>query len=56
MKALTFTKNGYVLSEEMQEEFERQDQWAMLLNEDGRVVWSIRRPEELETEYSRLPA
>ena len=53
MKALTFTKNGYVLSEEMQEEFERQDQWAMLLNEDGRVVWSIRRPEELETEYSR---
>lgn len=52
MEALTFTENGYVLSEEKEEMFERQDQWAMLLNEDGKVVWSIRKPAELGDEYS----
>lgn len=53
MEALTLTENGYVLSEEMAQEFEKEDQWAMLLDEDGRVIWSIRKPEELKEEYSR---
>lgn len=53
MEALTLTEDGYVLSEEMTEAFERQDQWAMLLNENGRVIWSIRKPEELEDQYSQ---
>lgn len=53
MEALTLTENGYVLSEERVEEFEKEDQWAMLLDEDGRVIWSIRKPEELKEEYSR---
>lgn len=53
MEALTLTENGYTLSEEMKEEFEREDQWAMLLDEDGQVVWSIRKPAELGDEYSR---
>lgn len=53
MEALTFTENGYVLDREMEEELARKDQWAMLLDENGRVIWSARKPEELEDEYSR---
>lgn len=53
MKALTPTEDGYELAGEMKEEFEQKDQWAMLLDENGRVIWSIRKPEELEDEYSR---
>lgn len=53
MGALTLTEDGYVLDEEMTEAFERQDQWAMLLNENGRVIWSIRKPEEVKEEYTR---
>ena len=52
MEALTLTQNGYTLDWEVEEEFARKDQWAMLLDEDGRVIWSIRKPEELEDEYS----
>lgn len=53
MEALTLTQNGYVLEREMEEELARKDQWAMLLDENGRVIWSARKPEELEDEYSR---
>ena len=53
MEALTLTENGCELAEEMKEEFEQKDQWAMLLDENGRVIWSIRKPEELKDEYSR---
>lgn len=53
MEALTVTENGYALSEDMAAEFERENQWAMLLDEDGQVIWSIRKPEELDEEYSR---
>lgn len=53
MEVLTFTENGYVLDREMEEELARKDQWAMLLDENGRVIWSARKPEELEDEYSR---
>lgn len=53
MEALTLTENGYVLDREMGEELARKDQWAMLLDENGRVIWSARKPEELEDEYSR---
>lgn len=52
MEALTYTGNGYVLDGELAEEFERQDQWAMLLDEKGKVIWSIRKPAELKDEYS----
>jgi len=54
MEALTLTGNGYVLNEEMTQEFERQDQWAMLLDGEGKVVWSIRKPEELEDSYTQM--
>ncbi len=53
MEALTTTKNGYVLDEEMEAAFAEKDQWAMLLNENGQVIWSVRKPEELEDTYSR---
>lgn len=53
MEALTLTEDGYELAGQMKEEFEQKDQWAMLLDENGRVIWSIRKPEELEDEYSR---
>lgn len=53
MAALTPAGDGYVISGEMAAAFEREDQWAMLLDEDGQVVWSIRKPEELEEKYSR---
>lgn len=53
MGALTLTEDGYVLDKEMTEAFERQDQWAILLNENGRVIWSIRKPEEVKEEYTR---
>lgn len=53
MEALTLTQNGYVLDREMEEELVEKDQWAMLLDENGRVIWSTRKPEELEDTYSR---
>lgn len=53
MEALTLTENGYVLDGEMEEELAQKDQWAMLLDENGKVVWSARKPEELEDKYSR---
>ena len=53
MEALTPTQNGYVLDREMEEELAEKDQWAMLLDENGRVIWSVRKPEELEDAYSR---
>lgn len=53
MEALTLTQNGYVLDREMEEELAKKDQWAMLLDENGRVIWSARKPEELADEYSR---
>ena len=53
MEALHLTKSGYELAEELAEEFAQKEQWAMLLDENGRVIWSIRKPEELEEGYSR---
>ncbi len=53
MEALTFTENGYVLDSDMEEELEEKNQWAMLLDENGKVIWSVRKPEELEDTYSR---
>lgn len=53
MEALTLTEKGYALDKEMEETFEREHQWAMLLDENGRVVWSISKPEELEDQYTR---
>lgn len=52
MEALTQTQDGYELDGKVADEFEQKDQWAMLLDENGRVIWSIRKPEELGDEYN----
>jgi len=53
LEALTHTEDGYVLSEEMAREFEAKDQWAMLLDREGRVMWSFRKPGELQDSYTQ---
>lgn len=53
MEALTLTENGYVLDREMEEVLAGKEQWAMLLDKNGKVIWSARKPEELEDEYSQ---
>lgn len=53
MEALTMTRGRYELDREMAEELEQSDQWAMLLDENGQVIWSFQKPEELEDVYSR---
>lgn len=40
--AYTFTGEGLL----------KADRWGMLLDQEGRVVWSIRKPEELPEQYS----
>lgn len=52
MEGLTQTGSGYELDQELAAEFERQDQWAMLLDENGQVIWSVRKPEELADQYT----
>ena len=34
------------------EELLEEDRWAMLLNEEGRVVWSLRKPEDVPEAYA----
>lgn len=53
MEALRYNENGYMLDEKMHQQFEELDQWAMLLDEDGQVVWSVRKPEELGDAYTQ---
>ncbi|MDE7231642.1 MAG: hypothetical protein K2N37_01000, partial [Lachnospiraceae bacterium] len=53
MKELTPTEEGYVLSEEMSEKLAEVNQWAMLLDENGREVWSERKPAEVGNSYTQ---
>lgn len=53
MEELTLTEEGYELSDLMQERLTELDQWAMLLNENGEIVWSFRKPSEIKDSYSR---
>lgn len=53
MEALTYSNGSYVLDEEMEQALEEQNQWAMLLDGTGQVVWSIRKPEELKDSYTQ---
>lgn len=53
MEELTLTEEGYALSDSMQERLTRLDQWAMLLDENGQVIWSFRKPAEIKDSYSR---
>ncbi len=53
MEELTLTQEGYELSDLMRERLTRLDQWAMLLDENGQVIWSFRKPAEIKDSYSR---
>lgn len=53
MNELRLTDDGYELSEDMQKTLAEMNQWAALLDENGNVIWSYRKPEELKESYSR---
>lgn len=53
MGELTMTDEGYELSEDMQEQLTENQQWAMLLDGDGEVIWSYGKPVEVKNSYSR---
>lgn len=50
---LILTDQGYDLSTEMKEKMDEGDMWAMLLDEEGQVMWEYRKPAELADSYSR---
>ncbi|MBD5506908.1 MAG: HAMP domain-containing histidine kinase [Lachnospiraceae bacterium] len=53
MDELTPTEDGYVLSEAMSEKLAEENQWAMLLDENGREVWSEGKPVEVGDSYTQ---
>lgn len=53
MEALTQTGQDYVLHEAMQERLDELGQWAMLLNEEGEVIWSYEKPAEIRDSFTR---
>ena len=53
LKELTVTDEGYVLSDSMQIKLEEMKQWAILLDENGNVVWSYDKPEDIKEFYSQ---
>lgn len=48
---LSVTDAGYELSESMQRKLTQMDQWVMLLDENGNVIWSYRKPPEIKDSY-----
>ena len=52
MDELVLTEDGYKLSDAMKIQMEELDQWAILLNENGKVIWSYRKPAEIKESYS----
>lgn len=52
-EALSITENGYVLADDMAQKLTDEEQWAILLDAEGRELWSYRKPVELPDSYSR---
>ena len=52
-EALLVTEDGYVLTDKMAKKLAEKGQWAMLLDGEGRELWSYRKPAELADSYSR---
>ena len=50
---LAACQNGYALEPAQQQRLEAQDRFLMLLDENGRVAWSFRKPAELPNAYDR---
>jgi len=51
-ESLTSENGVYTLSENASHEIEKQYQWAMLIDNDGNVVWSMDLPEDVPLKYS----
>ena len=47
--ALVWDGTAYSLTED---ELLEEDRWAMLLNQEGQVVWSLRKPEDVPEQYT----
>lgn len=52
-EALLLTEEGYTLADGMAQRLTEKEQWAMLLDGEGRELWSYRKPAELADSYSR---
>lgn len=52
MEELTLTESGYELSGNMGRRLDENNQWAMLLDGKGEVVWSYAKPVELKESYT----
>ena len=50
---LSGCKNGYALADIQEQRLAKQERFLMLLDEDGQVVWSFRKPAELPNAYTR---
>lgn len=53
MEELSLAGNEYGLSDGMERRLRESNHWAMLLDENGKVVWSFDKPEELADSYTR---
>ncbi|NPV40847.1 MAG: HAMP domain-containing histidine kinase [Anaerolineae bacterium] len=51
-EGLTFQDGIYVLPEDYQESLTNKFQWAMLISEEGKVVWSYQLPDDVPQQYS----
>lgn len=49
---LVMTDQGYELSAETKEDMDASGTWAMLIDEEGTVIWSYKKPAELSDSYS----
>ena len=49
---LTATNNGYELSPSGKNQLEHNNQWAMLLNSEGKVIWNFMLPADVPMAYS----
>lgn len=50
--SLTFENGVFSLPEPMQNELQKKHEWAMLLSNDGKVIWSENLPSDIPLSYS----
>ncbi len=51
-EALITTKDSYILSSDTESLLDEFDLWAMLIGQDGRVLWSYALPDDVPTRYT----
>lgn len=53
MESLMPAETGYVLDSAMQKRLDEGSQWVMLLDEEGQIIWSYHKPDDVKESYSR---